>query len=125
MVDNRIKVLLVNRSQLLRESLVNLIQFQDDIDDIEVVGEVFDLVELLLMVGRTQADVVVMAMQDSDEEPGICSHLLTEYPQLLVLVLSSERESAFLYRQITSKEYVSEVSKGGILKAIRRVKDEC
>ena len=118
MRDNKIKVVLVNRSQLLHESLVNLIQCQTDI---EVVGEVFDLVDLLLIVGKTQADVVVLALPDSDEDPGICSHLLIEYPQLLIFVLSPELENAFLYRQIIAKECVSEVSKGGILEAIRKV----
>src|ERR1700756_5385427 len=82
MCGNKIRILLANRPQLLYESLENLIQCQTDM---EVVGEVFDPVELLLMVGRTQADVVVIALPSSDEEPGIFSHLLAEYPQLLIL----------------------------------------
>ena len=114
---DKIKVLLANRPKILRELLSGLIQRQFDM---EVVGEELDPVELLLAVDETRANVVVLDLLDSGEEPGICSHLLAEYPQLLVLALSSERERAVLCRQIIHKETLSNASDDEILAAIRR-----
>jgi len=102
---------------MLRELLRSLIQRQADM---EVMGEVLDPVELLLAVDETQADVVVVDLPESGEEPGICSHLLAEYPQLLVLALSPGRDRAILYRQSIIKEELSKLSEDEILEAIRK-----
>jgi len=112
-----VKVLLANRPRMLRELLRDLIQRQADM---EVVGEMLDPVELLLAVGETHADVVVVGLPDSDDEPGICSHLLAEYPHLLILALSPERDRAFLYRLGICKEQLSKASDEEILAAIRQ-----
>jgi DNA-binding NarL/FixJ family response regulator len=99
-----VKVLLANGPEALPTGLAMLLQQQSDI---EVVGTVLDPVNLLVAVGDTQADVVVMALPDSGEMPGICSHLLHEYPQLLILALSPA---------------LADMSDEGILTAMRRVK---
>ena len=117
----KIKVLLANRPQSLRESLRNLIYSQTDM---EVVGEALEPVEILLMVGKTEADVVIVTLPNSDEDPGIYSHLFAEYPQLLIFAVSPELESALLYRQLVSKEQIFKVSKEEIPALIRKVKDK-
>jgi DNA-binding NarL/FixJ family response regulator len=106
---------------MFREVLRELIQRQADMD---AVGEVLDPDELPLAIDNTPADVVVVALSDSDEEPGICRHLLAKYPRLLILALSHERERAFVYRQGVPREQISEVSDQAILAAIRTVKGE-
>jgi DNA-binding NarL/FixJ family response regulator len=116
---NKIKVVLAINPGLLRDFLRELIQCQTDM---EVVGEVVDPVNLLLAVGETDADVVVVTLAASGEAPGICSHLLTEYPQLFILALSPERERAFLWRQSVSEEQLSIESDEEIVAAIRRVR---
>ena len=113
----KVRVLLANKPRMLRELLRSLIQRQADM---EVMGEVLDPVELLLAVDETQADVVVVDLPESGEEPGICSHLLAEYPQLLVLALSPGRDRAILYRQSIIKEELSKLSEDEILEAIRK-----
>ena len=113
----KVRVLLANKPRMLRELLRSLIQRQADM---EVMGEVLDPVELLLAVDETQADVVVVDLPESGEEPGICSHLLAEYPQLLVLALSPGRDRAILYRQSIIKEELSKLSDDEILEAIRK-----
>ena len=118
-MDYSVKVLLANRPAVLRISLATLLQQQSDI---EVVGTVLDLKELLIAVGDTQADVVVLTLPDSGEIPGICSHLLYEYPQLLILALSSARTKACIYRQAITVEPLADISDEGILTAVRRVK---
>ena len=116
----KIKVLLANSQESLRESLRKLIYCQTDM---EVVGEAREPIELLLMVGKTQAEVVIVTLPNTDEDPGIYSHLLAEYPQLLILALSTEHENAYLYRQLTAKEHISKASEEVILAVIRKVKN--
>jgi two-component system response regulator DevR len=118
-MDPLVKVLLANRPEALRTGLATLLQQQSDI---EVIGTVLDPIELLVAVGDTQADVVVVTLPDSGEMPGICSHLLHEYPQLLILALSSARTKACIYRQAITVEPLADVSDEGILSAVRRVK---
>jgi DNA-binding NarL/FixJ family response regulator len=118
-MDHAVKVLLANRPEALRISLATLLQQQSDI---EVVDTVLDLIELLIAVEDTQADVVVVTLPDSGEIPGICSHLLYEYPQLLILALSSARTRACVYRQAITVEPLADISDEGILTAVRRVK---
>jgi DNA-binding NarL/FixJ family response regulator len=118
-MDHVVKVLLANGPEVLRTGLATLLQQQSDI---EVVGTVLDPIELLVAVGDTQADVVVLTLPDSGEMPGICSHLLHEYPQLLILALSSARTRACVYRQAITVELLGDISDEGILTAVRRVK---
>jgi DNA-binding NarL/FixJ family response regulator len=118
-MDSSVKVLLANGPEALPIGLATLLQQQSDI---EVVGTVVDPVELLVAVGDTQADVVVVTLPDSGEMPGICSHLLHEYPQLLILALSSARTRACVYRQAITVEPLADISDEGILTAVRRVK---
>jgi DNA-binding NarL/FixJ family response regulator len=118
-MDHLVKVLLANRPEALRISLATLLQQQSDI---EVVDTVLDLIGLLVAVEDTQADVVVVTLPDSGEIPGICSHLLYEYPQLLILALSSARTRACVYRQAITVEPLADISDEGILTAVRRVK---
>ena len=113
--DHSVKVLLANRPEALRTGLATLLQQQSDI---EVVGTVLDPVELLVAVGDIQADVVVVTLPDSGEMPGICSHLLHEYPQLLILVLSSARTRACVYRQAITVELLADISDEGMLTAV-------
>lgn len=113
----KIKVLLANKPRILRESLKDLIQGQPDM---EVVAEVFDPVELLLKVGETHADVVLVELPDAAKDPGICSHLLAEYPEVLILAVSSGSGRAFLYRQTLSRQPIEQISSMGVLSAIRR-----
>ena len=118
-MDHSVKVLVANRPEALRTGVATFLQQQSDI---EVVGTVVDPVELLVAVGDTQADVVVMTLPDSGEMPGICSHLLHEYPQLLILALSSARTRACIYRQAITGEPLTDTSDEGILAVVRRVK---
>jgi DNA-binding NarL/FixJ family response regulator len=118
-MDHPIRVLLANRSRALRTRLAKLLQLQSDI---EVVGTVLDPIELLVAVEDTQADVVVVTLPDSREMPGVCSHLLYEYPQLLILALSLNRTKACVYRQAITVEQLSNTSDEELLIAVRKAK---
>ncbi len=66
--------------------------------NLEVVGVAKDPVDTLLKVGETQADLVVIDLPPSREDPGLCSHLLAEYPQLKVMAVSNSGDIGVLYR---------------------------
>ena len=117
-MDHVVKILLANGPEALRAGLATFLQQQSDI---EVVGTVLDPIELLVAVEDTQADVVVTTLPDTGEMPGICSHLLHEYPQLLILALSPDRTRACVYRQAIMVEPLADISDEGILAALRRV----
>lgn len=87
--------------------------------DMEVVGEVFEPVELLVAVRRCEADAVVLSGAGS-EEPGVVSHLLSEYRHLVVLVLSPGREGADLFRPAVVREHIGGGSEAELLAALRR-----
>lgn len=112
---NKVKVLLANKPRMLRESLRSII---DRELDLEVVAEEPDLVELLAAVDRTGADVVIVNLPESGEVPGICSHLLYEYPDLLILALSPVKGEAFAYRLTISRSQLNATEKS-LLAAIR------
>ena len=115
----QINVLLAIRPQAIRESLRRSIQSQQDM---VVVGEVLEPVEILLATSRAQADVVVLDLPEDNVDPGICSHLLSEYPHILILALSPDREQAVIYRHRVSKKHVSAESNISIISAIREAK---
>jgi DNA-binding NarL/FixJ family response regulator len=118
-MKSEIRVLLANEPQRVRDAFKEFLQCQSGV---KVVGTVLDPVELLLAVNEVQADVVVLTLPESGEMPGICTHLLTEYPHLLIAALSSNRQSACLYRQEIVSEPLPNTSDEDILMAIRRVK---
>jgi chemotaxis response regulator CheB len=99
-----LKILLVDVPSNLRNLLQEVIEHQENM---VVVGEAFDPVDLLLTVNETDADVVIMGHPQADRMPGICSHLLTEYPILLILIISTIDQRAFFYERKITQEEVS------------------
>ena len=61
----------------------------DNADDLEIIGETEQPISLLLEASNPDADVVVLAQTPQGEEPGVCSHLLLEYPNLAVVLVPS------------------------------------
>lgn len=114
------KVLLANRPKMLRDLLHRSIDSQPDM---EVVGEETDPVRLLLRVRETRSDVVVVTLPDSGEDPGICSHLLLEYPGLLVVAVSASRDRAALYRLSIDRQEIEGCRGEALLGALRKACD--
>jgi len=86
--------------------------------DMEIVGELADGIPLLLAAAQTQADVVITGLQDS-ELPGICSHLLNEYPHIKVLGLTADGRHGSLYEFQLHEVPLGEISQQELLAAIR------
>ena len=120
---NKVQVLLALDSGLLRQALLDLIEREQDL---EVVGEVDDPVDLLVAVGATQANVVLLHCPgiqgrtcEDGAAPGICTHLLNEYPDLFIICLSEDGDLACLCRQAISTTVMPSLSLTGLLKGIR------
>ncbi|ETX03459.1 response regulator transcription factor [Candidatus Entotheonella palauensis] len=113
-----VKVLLANQPLAARQFLEAIFRQQSDV---QLVGTVLDPIELLIEVEHTEADVVVITLPDSGDIPGICSHLLHQYPQLLILALSADCQRACTYQQVIATEPLAVASEENILLAIRRV----
>ena len=103
-MSHTVKILMVDVPGSLRNLLQEVIEHQENM---VMVGEAFDPVDLLLTVNETDADVVIMGHPQADRMPGICSHLLAEYPILLILIISTIDQRAFLYERKITQEEVS------------------
>ena len=77
---------LENTRPLVREVLQYLVTSAG----MEVVGESSDSIDLLCSIERLRPDVIFLWNANGLKEPGICSHLLQEYPHLKIVVLSPE-----------------------------------
>ena len=101
---------------MLRELLKDLIGRQDDM---AVVGEALDPLEILYAVRKTEAEVVVTTLPESGE-PGISSHLLAEYPELVVVALAPDGNQAMLYRQVLLEERLDGTADEVLLSTLRQ-----
>jgi len=91
-----IQVLLAVESPMLREALRETIRREPILN---MVGEVSDPVDLLVAVRQTQANVVIMTWPETDGVPGVCSHLLLEFPELVVIGISATSDRVVACRQ--------------------------
>lgn len=111
----RLGVLLILRPKLLSEVVRHIFDRQPDIN---VLGEVTDLVELLLALKETGADVVVITPANSDQETAICSYLLREYAHLKILSLSADSNVAYVYQAGAIRKRIDPVSAKAILASL-------
>jgi DNA-binding NarL/FixJ family response regulator len=112
----KITILLANLPQMMREVLRNIIAHEADM---KIVGEFTDPVELLLAAKETRADAVIVEMLGA-EEPGLCSHLLAECPNVTILVLASAGNTAFIEQLCPWRQEIADPSEVNIVRALRQ-----
>lgn len=88
---SKIRVLLANHPMMVPDPIRQLVVDQEDM---ELVGDCRGPMKILQETGRTNADAVVL-VQEENEEPGLCSQLLAVYPDLTILVVSSDMRRMF------------------------------
>ena len=113
-MSDKIRVLF-GSTQTKSESLAGLVRHQTDM---EVVGKVVDRIELMLAVKELEPDVVVLE-SELGKAPGVDSHLLGEYPRLLIVVLDAGSDRVLLCHRVLSQEGIL-ASDEKLLAAIRR-----
>lgn len=114
-VVQRIRVVLAGMPRMLRDVFSQVLADQPDM---EVVGDLTDIIDLRAVAGQTRSDVAILGLHDSGF-PGICTHLLDEHPRLKILGVTPDGRRAYLYELRPSKIPVGDVSPAGVLAAIR------
>jgi DNA-binding NarL/FixJ family response regulator len=113
----RIRVLVANRPQLMRELVLAVIADQPDI---EVIGEVRDDSELPGAVEESQPDVLILALEDVDQRIAQCGFLLGRHPHMKILALAPEQNRGLYYwAMVDVRTKPLESSEAGILSALR------
>jgi DNA-binding NarL/FixJ family response regulator len=112
-----IVVLLAQLPPVVREILEGVFADQADI---RVVGAVNGPVELLVAAGQTEADVVILEMDDT-ELPGVASHLLDQYPRLKILTVTADGRRMFLYQLRPQLVSLGEMEPHRLLQTIRTI----
>lgn len=106
--------LLVRQRQSVREQIAKM--RLDEAPDIEIVGEVHDVLDILMAVKHKQADVVVAS--DSSDDRGMASHLLAQFPDMTLLLLGAEG-GAHIEQRCQHRFTVSNQSGDAIADALR------
>ena len=113
----KIKVLVANRPQLMRELVMATISDQPDI---EVVGVLEDEDSIPQMVEESHPEFLIIALDRSDARPRICDVLLDRFPHMRILALAVERDSSIFYwASLDIRSNRIENSEDGILNALR------
>jgi len=112
-----VRVLVANRPRLMREIVLATIADQPDI---EVVGDVEQVVNLAELVEQVQPDVLIVALDDKEKRSGECGFLLGRYPRMRILALAPEQNRGVFYWAIVDiRTKPVESSEAGILSALR------
>jgi DNA-binding NarL/FixJ family response regulator len=113
----KIRVLLANsRPRIMREVMRQLIERQPNM---EIVAEVLDLLALVRVAKETAADVVIIALEDS-EALGLGSRLLAECPEVTILALAAKGDTAFIEQAHLGRRDIADPSEANILSALRQ-----
>lgn len=119
---DRIRVLLGNYPMMIPDALRQMIVEQDDM---QLVGDVRGPMKILQEAGKVKADVVVLA-QNTSEELGLCSQLLAVYPDLTIVSIGPDSDSAFTQQLCSQRQIVHADDHVDILQAMRiAVKQPC
>lgn len=79
--------------------------------------------QILLTATQVEVDVVVIPLTDSTE-PGVMSHLLSELPDVTVLLLSPTADSAYIVQRCPWRREFLDASAANIVSILRRVTRE-
>ena len=114
----KIRILLANnRPRIMREVMKQLIERQPDM---EIVAEVLDLSALNRVAEEAAADVIIVALEDSDALR-LGRQLLAERPEMAILALAAQGNAAFIEQVRLGRREIAEPSEASILSALRHV----
>jgi AmiR/NasT family two-component response regulator len=115
----RVRVLVANRPRLMREMVLATIADQPDIETVGDVGEAANLAEI---VEQVQPDVLIVALDEPERQPGELGFLLGRHPRMKILALAPEQNRGLFYWAVVDiRSKPVESSEAGILSALRDV----
>jgi DNA-binding NarL/FixJ family response regulator len=112
---HRIRVVLAGMPRMLRDVFSQVLADQPDM---EVVGDLTDVLDLLPAAAQTRSDVAILGLRDAGF-PSICARLLDQHPRIKILGVTPDGRRACLYELRPSEVPVGDVSPAGVLAAIR------
>ncbi len=113
----RVRVLVANRPRLMREMVLATIADQADI---EIVGDVGEAANLAEIVDQVRPDVLIVALDEPERQPGERGFLLGRYPRMRILALAPEQNRGLFYWAVVDiRSKPVESSEAGILSALR------
>jgi len=113
----KIKVLLANRPRMVRALVRDMIERQPDM---EVVGEVLDPLDVISAAQETEADIVVVAINNNSEAQELHRRLLAQCPNVAILALSLSGDTAFIEQLRPQRREMVDPSEATILRALRQ-----
>ena len=122
-MKNRIRVLLVDDHQIIRDGLVNMLR---EAADIEICCSAPDIVTAIEMVRNSQPEVVVTDLSMPDGSGiDLIRRISVKYPEVNVLVLSMYITEDYIFNALKAgaKGYLpkQDTTKAELIKAIRSV----
>jgi DNA-binding NarL/FixJ family response regulator len=114
-VVDKIRVLLANHPMMIPDAIRDLLMQQDDM---ELVGDCRGPMKILQETGRTKADAVILAQEGTDE-PGLCSQLLAVYPDVTLLCMTSDMETAYTQQLRSSRHKLSSFEVRNVAQVLR------
>ena len=119
---NKIRVLLANHPLMIPDAIRQLVEEQGDM---ELVGDCRGPMHILQETGKTKADAVILAHEDT-KEPGLCSQLLAVYPDLTILSVTADLTSAVTQQLCSRRRDFTTVQRQDIVQSLRAaVRDPC
>ena len=119
---NKIRVVVVDDENVVREGFVAILALQDDI---EVVGEAHNGLEAVQLARKARPDVILLDMQMPQQDGLMTIPILNEIlPESKILVLTSFAESDRVYQAIKSGALgylLKDATRVQLLQAIRDV----
>jgi hypothetical protein len=115
-----IRVALAELPPELHESLEQEVTRRADMRLVPLeAGSSMTRMDLLLAVAQG-TDVLVLGTPDAAAPPGICDHLVSEFPALMILLVSYSGDLAILYWQGPRRYRVRRVSADALERVTRR-----
>ena len=114
---NKIRVLLANHPMMIPDAIRQLLAEQEDM---ELVGDCRGPMNILRETGRTKADAVVLAHERGDDS-GLCSQLLSVYPDLSILSLTPDLASVFTQQLCSHRREFTNLQRQDIVQSLRAV----
>jgi hypothetical protein len=106
-----IRVLVTDIPDLFYNKIAELVRAEPNL---QLVGRVTGRVELLLAVDDRIA-IVIIGAPHRKPPPGICSHLLSEYPDLKILVLAEDTGELDIYWRGLRRKYLGSLSEAALI----------
>jgi hypothetical protein len=72
--------------------------------DVSIVGRVEKPLDLLLFAKNENVDVVLLSQEPDGSEPGVCSHFVLEFPNVVIVLVPVRGGTNVLCRIALSKE---------------------